>query len=101
MRRRQNWADDFQDDGDSTALPPPETTVDPKTGLRKTVMYRINDEGKRQGLSTASKSEQLLTCCRVKTTRVVKLVVTKERVSKEEAARRNWSKFGAEKGKVR
>ena len=39
--------------------------------------------------------------CRVKTTRKIRTVVTKERVSKEEAERRNWPKFGAEKGKVR
>lgn len=68
-------------DADPTALPPPTTTVN-KDGTKTTISYRIDDAGRK-----------------VKVTRRTRTVIHKEKVNPAVAERRNWSKFGLEKGK--
>jgi len=79
---RPDWADDVSDtDADPTALPQPVTTVN-KDGTKTTISYRIDDNGRK-----------------IKVTRKIRTVVHKEKVNPAVAERRNWSKFGLEKGK--
>ncbi|EXJ81007.1 eukaryotic translation initiation factor 3 subunit G [Capronia epimyces CBS 606.96] len=81
---RPDWADDVSDSeqiNDPTALPPPVTTVN-KDGTKTTVLYRLDDLGRK-----------------VKVTRKTRTTVHKERVNPVVAERREWAKFGLEKGK--
>lgn len=71
-----DWADD-----DLYDLPASSTTIDPETGIKTVIEYRIED-GKK-----------------LKITRRIKTVTATERVSKSEARRKGWKKFGAERGK--
>lgn len=80
---RADWADDFTEES-ATVLPPPQTTVDPKTGIKTTITYRLDDDGRR-----------------IKTTRRTRNVVVKEKLTAAEAERKQWAKFGLEKGKPR
>lgn len=57
------------------------TTVN-KDGTKTTITYRIDDQGRK-----------------VKTTRKTRTTVHKEKVDPVVAERRNWAKFGLEKGK--
>ena len=83
MRSRPDWADDVSesDQIDSSALPPPVTTVN-KDGTKTTVSYRLDDQGRK-----------------IKVTRRTRTTVHKERVNPVVAERREWTKFGLEKGK--
>ena len=67
----------------STELPATTTTVDPKSGIKTTISYRINDDGKK-----------------VKVTTKIRTVTKKLTVNPAIAERRTWAKFGLEKGKV-
>ena len=80
---RPDWADDVSDSEqlDASSLPAPVTTVN-KDGTKTTISYRIDDQGRK-----------------VKTTRKTRTTVHKEKVNPVVAERRNWSKFGLEKGK--
>ncbi|EXJ58102.1 eukaryotic translation initiation factor 3 subunit G [Cladophialophora yegresii CBS 114405] len=81
---RPDWADDVSDSeqiNDPTALPAPVTTVD-KNGIKTTILYRFNDQGQK-----------------VKVTRKTRTTVIKEKVNPVVAERREWAKFGLEKGK--
>ncbi|KIX02371.1 eukaryotic translation initiation factor 3 subunit G [Rhinocladiella mackenziei CBS 650.93] len=81
---RPDWADDVSDSeqiSDPSAIPAPVTTVN-KDGTKTTVSYRIDDQGRK-----------------VKVTRKTRTTVHKERVNPVVAERRNWTKFGLEKGK--
>lgn len=80
---RPDWADDVSDSEqiDPSALPAPVTTVN-KDGTKTTILYRIDDQGRK-----------------VKVTRKTRTTVHKERVNPVVAERREWSKFGLEKGK--
>ncbi|EXJ90551.1 eukaryotic translation initiation factor 3 subunit G [Capronia coronata CBS 617.96] len=81
---RPDWADDVSDSeqiNDPTALPPPVTTVN-KDGTKTTILYRLDDQGRK-----------------VKVTRKTRTTVHKERVNPVVAERREWTKFGLEKGK--
>lgn len=81
---RPDWADDVSDSeqlNDPTSLPAPVTTVD-KDGVKTTVLYRFNDAGQK-----------------VKVTRKTRTTTIKEKVNPAVAERREWSKFGNEKGK--
>jgi len=78
---RADWADQSDDENDSTALPQPTTTVN-KDGTKTTISYRIDDSGRK-----------------VKVTRKTRTVVHKEKVNPAVAERRQWAKFGNEKGK--
>lgn len=66
---------------DPNYLPAPVTTVN-KDGTKTTVSYKIDDSGRR-----------------VKVTRKTRTTVHREKVNPEVAERRNWAKFGLEKGK--
>jgi translation initiation factor 3 subunit G len=82
--RRPDWADDVSDSeqaNDSGALPAPVTTVG-KDGIKTTILYRFNDQGQK-----------------VKVTRKTRIVTVKEKVNPVVAERREWTKFGLEKGK--
>lgn len=83
LNSRPDWADDVSDSEqlDPSALPAPVTTVN-KDGTKTTISYRIDDQGRK-----------------VKTTRKTRTTVHKEKVNPIVAERRNWSKFGLEKGK--
>jgi len=78
---RADWADQSDDENDSTTLPQPTTTVN-KDGTKTTISYRIDDSGRK-----------------VKVTRKTRTVVHKEKVNPAVAERRQWAKFGNEKGK--
>ncbi|KAK5056033.1 translation initiation factor eIF3 subunit g [Exophiala bonariae] len=80
---RPDWADDVSDSEqlDPSSLPAPVTTVN-KDGTKTTITYRIDDQGRK-----------------VKTTRKTRTTVHKEKVDPVVAERRNWAKFGLEKGK--
>ncbi|KAI9804552.1 MAG: translation initiation factor eIF3 subunit g [Sarcosagium campestre] len=77
---RPDWADD-EDFEDSSALPPQQVTTN-KDGTRTVISYRFNDDGKK-----------------VKTTRRIRTTIVKEHVNPRVAERKQWAKFGAEKGK--
>ncbi|ETI27502.1 eukaryotic translation initiation factor 3 subunit G [Cladophialophora carrionii CBS 160.54] len=84
MYRRPDWADDVSDSeqiNDPSALPAPVTTVD-KNGIKTTILYRFNDQGQK-----------------VKVTRKTRTTVIKEKLNPVVAERREWAKFGLEKGK--
>lgn len=66
---------------DPSALPPPVTTVN-KDGTKTTISYRLDDQGRK-----------------VRVTRKTRTTVHKERVNPVVAERREWAKFGLEKGK--
>lgn len=79
----REWAEDVSDNeaNDPTALPAPSTVIN-KDGTKTTITYKIDDSGRR-----------------VKITRKTRTTVHREKVNPEVAERRNWSKFGLEKGK--
>jgi translation initiation factor 3 subunit G len=83
MHSRPDWADDVSESEqiDPSALPPPVTTVN-KDGTKTTISYRLDDQGRK-----------------IKVTRKTRTTVHKERVNPIVAERREWSKFGLEKGK--
>ncbi|KAI9830705.1 MAG: translation initiation factor eIF3 subunit g [Phylliscum demangeonii] len=76
---RQDWADDEEFD-DASALPAPQT-ISHKDGSKTVIGYHINDDGKK-----------------VKTTRRIRTTVVREHVNPRVAARKQWAKFGLEKG---
>ncbi|CAE6471749.1 unnamed protein product [Rhizoctonia solani] len=74
---KASWADDVEDFGD---LPQNSDTVD-ENGIRTIIEYSTNDEGKR-----------------IKTTRRIKRTLKKALVDHATAERKQWVKFGNEKG---
>jgi len=74
---KTSWADDVED----FDTPRVEEKVD-ANGIRTVVEYTTNEEGKK-----------------VKITRRIKRTLTKSAVNPTIAARKNWAKFGADKGK--
>jgi translation initiation factor 3 subunit G len=81
---RPDWADDVSESeqiNDPNSLPAPVTTVN-KDGTKTTISYRLDDQGRK-----------------VKVTRKTRTTVHKEKVNPIVAERREWSKFGLEKGK--
>ena len=77
---RPDWADDVSDNEPSTELPAPTTTLDSKTGIKTTITYRYDDQGRK-----------------VKSTRKTKAVTHIEKVNPAVAERRGWKKFGLSK----
>ncbi|GJE86710.1 translation initiation factor 3, RNA-binding subunit [Phanerochaete sordida] len=73
---KTSWADEI----DELEQPKGEDYVD-ENGIRTTVEYTVNDEGKK-----------------VKITRKIKRTLQKQVVDHTVAERKTWSKFGAEKG---
>ncbi|KAF3921185.1 hypothetical protein ABW21_db0202775 [Orbilia brochopaga] len=71
------WADEFDD---PNALPANEIIANPD-GTKTMITYRLSDNGKK-----------------IKTTRKIKISIVKERVNPRVAERREWAKFGREKG---
>ncbi|TGZ83137.1 RNA-binding domain-containing protein [Ascodesmis nigricans] len=78
---RQNWADDDEFD-DATALPPQQITSNPD-GTKTIVTWRWSETNPGK---------------KIKTTRKIKTTIHKETVNPHVAARKQWAKFGAEKG---
>ncbi|TDL24567.1 translation initiation factor 3 RNA-binding subunit [Rickenella mellea] len=76
---KTSWADDV-DELEQPRLPKIEETVD-ENGVRTTIEYTVNDEGKK-----------------VKVTRKIKRVLQKAVVEHAVAERKTWAKFGKEKG---
>ncbi|PWW80583.1 translation initiation factor 3, RNA-binding subunit [Tuber magnatum] len=79
---RANWADDEEFD-DPSVLPPQQVVNNPD-GTKTVITYRFNDNGKK-----------------VKTTRKIRTTIVKEHVNPRVAERKEWAKFGAEKGHSR
>src|ERR1700712_4641601 len=77
---RTDWAED-EDEDSTLTLPQPQITKN-KDGTETIVSYRINEDGKK-----------------VKTTRRIRKTVVKQVVNPRVAERKQWSKFGEEKGK--
>ena len=79
----REWAEDVSDNeaNDPTSLPAPVTTVN-KDGTKTTILYKFDDNGRK-----------------VKVTRKTRTTVHREKVNPEIAERRQWAKFGLEKGK--
>ncbi|EGG06073.1 uncharacterized protein MELLADRAFT_48578 [Melampsora larici-populina 98AG31] len=75
---KTSWADELDED----ELPPISETIDPVTGTKTIVEVKFNDAGKK-----------------VKIVRKIKRTLVTTSVSHEVAARKQWSKFGAEAGK--
>ena len=80
---RPDWADDVSDNEASTELPAPTTTLDSKTGIKTTITYRYDDQGRK-----------------VKSTRKTKAVTHIEKVNPAVAGRREWKKFGLSKNEA-
>ncbi|KAF8445444.1 eukaryotic translation initiation factor 3 subunit G-domain-containing protein [Kalaharituber pfeilii] len=80
QRAAVDWAED-EDFDDSSALPPQQIIANPD-GTKTIITYRLNDDGKK-----------------IKTTRKIKTTIVKEHVNPRVAERRDWGKFGKEKGK--
>jgi len=76
---RANWADDEEFD-DPTVLPPQQIIAN-ADGTKTIVTYRLSDTGKK-----------------IKTTRKIRTTIVKEHVNPRVAERKEWAKFGAEKG---
>lgn len=76
---RPDWADDEEFD-DPSALPNPTITTN-KDGTKTKISYSFNDAGKK-----------------VKLTQRIRETVVREAVPPRVAARREWAKFGLEKG---
>jgi len=76
---RANWADDEEFD-DPSALPP-QQIISNSDGTKTIVTYRLSDSGKK-----------------IKTTRQIRTTIKKEHVNPRVAERKDWAKFGAEKG---
>ncbi|KAL8898305.1 MAG: hypothetical protein Q9192_002142 [Flavoplaca navasiana] len=79
LANRPDWADDEEFD-DPTALPAPTVTTN-KDGTKTKISYSSNDAGKK-----------------VKLTQRIRETVVREAVPPRVAARREWAKFGLEKG---
>lgn len=79
QRAAADWADDEEFD-DPSALPPQQVINNPD-GTKTVITYRLNDDGKK-----------------VKTTRKIRTTIVKEHVNPRVAERREWTKFGKEKG---
>jgi translation initiation factor 3 subunit G len=77
---RTDWAE--EEDENDLALPQ-QTVTKNKDGTETIVSYRINEDGKK-----------------VKTTRRIKKTVIKQVVNPRVAERKQWAKFGQEKGKA-
>lgn len=77
--RRTDWAE--EEDEESLALPPPQVTKN-KDGTETIISYRIDDAGRK-----------------IKTTRRIRKTVVKQVVNPRVAERKQWAKFGLEKGK--
>ncbi|KAJ5407997.1 hypothetical protein N7509_001880 [Penicillium cosmopolitanum] len=76
---RADWADDEEFD-DPSALPA-QQVISNKDGTKTVISYRFNDDNKK-----------------VKVTRRIKTTVVRENVNPQVAERRQWPKFGNEKG---
>ncbi|KAL5476884.1 TIF35 [Sanghuangporus weigelae] len=74
------WGDEF-DEPEEPRLPKPEETVD-ENGVITVVEYSVNDDGKK-----------------IKITKRIRRTVQKAVVQHAVAERKNWAKFGQEKGK--
>lgn len=61
---------------------PPQQIISNADGTKTIITYRLNDDGKK-----------------IKTTRKIKTTIVKEHVNPQVAERREWVKFGMEKGK--
>lgn len=77
--RRTDWAE--EEDDDSLALPQPTVTKN-KDGSETIVTYTLREDGKK-----------------IKTTRRIKKTTIKTTVNPRVAERKQWAKFGQEKGK--
>jgi translation initiation factor 3 subunit G len=78
-RSRANWADDEEFD-DPTALPP-QQIISNADGTKTIITFRLSDNGKK-----------------IKTVRKIRTTIVKEHVNPRVAERKEWAKFGAEKG---
>ncbi|KAF2431367.1 eIF-3 RNA-binding subunit [Tothia fuscella] len=80
--RTTDWADD-EDNEETNTLPPPQSTKN-KDGTETIISYRFDaDTGKK-----------------IKTTRRIRKTVVKQFVNPRVAERKQWAKFGEEKGKA-
>ncbi|PUU81557.1 eukaryotic translation initiation factor 3 subunit G-domain-containing protein [Tuber borchii] len=79
---RANWADD--EEFDDPSVLPPQQVINNADGTKTIITYRFNDNGKK-----------------VKTTRKIRTTIVKEQVNPRVAERKEWAKFGAEKGHSR
>lgn len=77
--RRKDWADDEEFD-DPNVLPSQQIINNPD-GTKTVITYRFNDEGRK-----------------VKTARKIRTTIVKEHVNPRVAERKEWTKFGQEKG---
>jgi len=75
----RDWADD--DEFEDSATLPADTRTKNKDGSETIVSWKLNDQGQK-----------------VKTTRRIRKTVIRETVNPDVAARRQWDKFGLEKG---
>jgi len=79
IRTTKDWAED--EDDDTLSLPAPQTTKN-KDGTETIISYRLNDNGQK-----------------VKVTQRIRKRTIKQVVNPRVAERRQWAKFGEEKGK--
>ncbi|KAG9191658.1 translation initiation factor 3, RNA-binding subunit [Alternaria panax] len=77
---RTDWAE--EDEEESLTSLPPNQVIKNKDGTETVISYRIGEDGKKY-----------------KTTRRIKKTVVKQIVNPRVAERKQWAKFGAEKGK--
>lgn len=77
--RGADWADDEEFE-DPTALPPQQIITN-KDGTKTMITYSLNDDGRK-----------------VKTTRRIRITTVREHVDPAVAERKQWAKFGLEKG---
>lgn len=82
LASRANWADDEEFD-DPSALPPTEI-ISNSDGTKTIITYRLSEPGGKK----------------IKTTRKIRTTIVKEHVNPRVAERKEWAKFGSEKGHV-
>lgn len=91
--QKTSWADDV----DEFAAEPVNDYID-ENGIRVTIEYAINDEGKKVKVNNTIIPVSELLIIHVQITRKIKRTLQKSIVEHAVAERKKWPKFGKEKG---
>ena len=90
---KTSWADDV----DELAAEPVSDYID-ENGIRVTIEYAINDEGKKVKVSITLIHVPESSIVRIQITRKIKRTLQKSIVEHTVAERKKWAKFGKERG---
>ena len=90
---KTSWADDV----DELAAEPVSDYID-ENGIRVTIEYAVNDEGKKVKVSITLIHVSESPHVRIQITRKIKRTLQKSIVEHTVAERKKWAKFGKERG---